>query len=1130
MFRDQLVGLCVTDTKAVDLAIRGHHLLRPQQSIPIELRFGAKPLIGCRFDGFKRHDAWGKTIGLRGRVSLLSATAFSGAFWLLLFSTPHSAIAACTVTATGTVDCSGTFASTNTTNTNGAVANSTNYFQVFNNVVNITADTQLGTAISVYGLSLTQGTAAGTVTMNNQGTVSSQNFDGLAIYGNGGLVTYSGNGSAITTVAAVSPSGFYAGLAISNTNSGGVNIGSMASPITGNFFGQHGIYVGTPVGIPNLFNGNQNIFLLGGTVTETGGGPIGAAAVGIFGDTRTGTGNVFIQTTGNTTIASTTTGGIGIAAETLSGNSTIITDANIGTSGAPLGGGIRAAITSGAGQINLSQTGGAIFSNNLGISAVNGGIGSIAVTTKVGSAITMAGGTGIDANESGSGGNVLVVANGTINGAATTGINAQITNAANISNISVTTQGNVSGATGINAASTGTGAISVTTLAGTTVTGFSGPAITAQSSGGQINLTNNGTLLTNLPTSAVIQTNGGLATLSNSGSITGALALSGGGVFNNNSGGIWTTSGVNSISGGLTNTGTVNVNGGAINGAITNGAGGALYVTGAVTSNNVFNNSAATSNLTINPGSSYTISGGLTNMGTVNANGGAINGAITNGAGGAFYVTGSVTSDNMFNNSAATSNLTINPGSSYAIAGALANNGTIKVLGTSTLTAGSYVGAPGSQLFVNVDPLHQTAGKLVITGNASGSTVVNANYLSQGSLTSPIPIVQAGSGATTFTLANPNNGLFSYVLNQGSLASTLSSTGVASGVISRTATGTSQLTITEIEQQLEGRRDQIQSRFSSQTGRPMGYAGDGAVTYQDDVFSYQDRTSKKNPATDALAMAVKAPRAPDDSGPKPALWAQAFDDWERRDEASAGVDFGRKSNTYGFQMGFDETWRNLVSSSDALVVGIVGGDSRANVTFAANDMRVNLNGPGLGLYGTYIAGGFSIDSVVKGDWFNMTEVDPVAGVSNSVNLQNFNVAGNVQYKFDVAKGSFIEPTAGATYTRTTYGSGAAALNLEDGHVVRLQSGARFGTAWDWNNIHLEPTLLAVVYSDVIITGTAVQNIGIVAPNDQGLVRGEFDLEMHADFGQGISAFAQGDVRFGQGLLGEALKVGARKQW
>ena len=115
-------------------------------------------------------------------------------------------------------------------------------------------------------------------------------------------------------------------------------------------------------------------------------------------------------------------------------------------------------------------------------------------------------------------------------------------------------------------------------------------------------------------------------------------------------------------------------------------------------------------------------------------------------------------------------------------------------------------------------------------------------------------------------------------------------------------------------------------------------------------------------------------------------------------------------------------------------------------------MRVHLNGPGLGVYSTYINGGFSANAIIKIDWYSLSEKSAAAGVSSSVDLRNFNVAGDLQYKFFLKNNDFIEPTAGFTYTKTQYSTGAELLGLEDGHLVRLQAGVRFGASWDWNNI------------------------------------------------------------------------------
>src|SRR5262249_32025059 len=130
----------------------------------------------------------------------------------------------------------------------------------FNNGGTVTGTVDPLANVSQYGLYIANETSGSALTVTNNGTVSSTVFDGLGIQGNGGLVTYSGTGSASTT-AIGSPGVFFSGLAIFN-NSGSVNAGTAITPITGNFSGQTGIYIGIPaIGSHSSdeFDGNQTL-------------------------------------------------------------------------------------------------------------------------------------------------------------------------------------------------------------------------------------------------------------------------------------------------------------------------------------------------------------------------------------------------------------------------------------------------------------------------------------------------------------------------------------------------------------------------------------------------------------------------------------------------------------------------------------------------------------------------------------------------------------------------------------------------------------------------------------------------------------------------------------------------------
>jgi hypothetical protein len=54
------------------------------------------------------------------------------------------------------------------------------------------------------------------------------------------------------------------------------------------------------------------------------------------------------------------------------------------------------------------------------------------------------------------------------------------------------------------------------------------------------------------------------------------------------------------------------------------------------------------------------------------------------------------------------------------------------------------------------------------------------------------------------------------------------------------------------------------------------------------------------------------------------------------------------------------------------------------------------------------------------------------GVPNgSIGVTNAGASGNVQYKLKFAA-SFVEPTAGFSFTRTMFGDNAALMGLQDG--------------------------------------------------------------------------------------------------
>ena len=337
-----------------------------------------------------------------------------------------------------------------------------------------------------------------------------------------------------------------------------------------------------------------------------------------------------------------------------------------------------------------------------------------------------------------------------------------------------------------------------------------------------------------------------------------------------------------------------------------------------------------------------------------------------------------------------------------------------------------------------------------------------------------------------------------------------------------------QLSFSGIQSILEGRRDQLQGTLggSKTASTASGYA---ASDFDETFGALGYANQRSNP----LAFkAPPAPAAPVSTGPSWAAWAQGLGDWEHRDAASA-TDFAHFTSTYAAQAGVDATWKGLTAADDALVVGLAGSWTDAHVSYDGAATKTRMYGPGIGLYETYVKGGFSADLTTKFDFLRlMIDFGSATPPPTLVGLTNAGVSGNIQYKQNLGRDSFVEPTGGFSFTRTMFGYGAEASGLADSSTLRLQAGARWGSSWTINGVSVEPTLKTLVYSNVIVDGgtTATAIAASITPSDQGKVRGEIDPALNLDFGKGYSASLSGQVRFGEGLLGGSVSVNLRKQW
>jgi hypothetical protein len=258
-----------------------------------------------------------------------------------------------------------------------------------------------------------------------------------------------------------------------------------------------------------------------------------------------------------------------------------------------------------------------------------------------------------------------------------------------------------------------------------------------------------------------------------------------------------------------------------------------------------------------------------------------------------------------------------------------------------------------------------------------------------------------------------------------------------------------------------------------------------------------------------------------------AVWVQGYVDREWHDSNFGFLD-GRTATTAGAIGGIDYTSYRLFSANDAFVVGILTGVTEVRST-SVLDVKTRIDGPSVGFYGVYVNGGFSADFNAKVDFLAL---DQSSVVPLSSDLRTYATAANLNYKFDVG-GGWIEPTVGAIYTVTRWDSALSAL---DGHTVRVQGGVRFGQSFSQGGVTIEPTLLALLYSDVVIEGGNINTIGIpLAPTDEGRLFEQASLKLNFDFGNGLSSSIEGEVRHGDlnhggEVVGAAGRIGLRYKW
>jgi outer membrane autotransporter protein len=307
-------------------------------------------------------------------------------------------------------------------------------------------------------------------------------------------------------------------------------------------------------------------------------------------------------------------------------------------------------------------------------------------------------------------------------------------------------------------------------------------------------------------------------------------------------------------------------------------------------------------------------------------------------------------------------------------------------------------------------------------------------------------------------------------------------------------------------------------------------------------------------AADVPGRRNLAPLAPMETviGPRPAIWAQAFGDYERNDQNSTvavnqrvqTLDLTIRTRTGGVVGGADILFNNVALASDVLVLGVTGGYLEATTKFSGARYEQRINSASVGAYGAYVLGPLAFGLAAKVDFLDLhanfsdflasPPFTPVFG-GFETDGQNTSVGGTVSYRFDLGgPGWYAEPTIGVDYISSRFDN-ASELGLANGSTLRVRGGSTFGTFYRLSDsIVLQPSIGTFIFSNVDVqngTRLTVDFNGIQSINtDEGKVRGEVQGTLAAFFSNGFSAFARAEVRFGEDLFGAGGRVGIRYQF
>jgi hypothetical protein len=282
----------------------------------------------------------------------------------------------------------------------------------------------------------------------------------------------------------------------------------------------------------------------------------------------------------------------------------------------------------------------------------------------------------------------------------------------------------------------------------------------------------------------------------------------------------------------------------------------------------------------------------------------------------------------------------------------------------------------------------------------------------------------------------------------------------------------------------------------------------------------------------------------------PSLWAKTIGSWTGRDGSSTVSVLNRtytfnmdyKQNVFGMIAGVDFGTRGMGNQNDALVFGALAGYLTSDLDFRNSANSFEYKGATVGLYGTYINGGFYADLLFKADMLDMKWKAPtlngfVNTAGQSPDANTYGARFDMGYRYAFAPSWFLEPTATLSYSKTdidTIAVPGGSIGFE-GQSLRGALGMRVGTGFQASSSMLvEASLTGRVWNEFNGDNRAtIVNVGptIYAYDKFDGAFGEVvGLVNVFNAESGWSGFANVGVKFNGDFTSTTAKAGVRYVW